>query len=491
MASRETLCSEARSDQMSPSTSPAFSTHARLTSLIIASAFFMEQLDGSVIATSLPQIAASFDVHAVDVGIGMTAYLVSLAAFIPLSGWVADRIGARTTFCAAIVLFALTSMACGVSPSLAVFVAARIAQGAAGAMMVPVGRTVVLRSSTKSELIRAISMITWPGLIAPVLGPPIGGFITTYASWRWIFFLNVPIAAAGLIFALIVIRAIPGDEKRPFDLLGFLLSSTTLIAVMFGLDLLARGAPLLQSVSVLAAGIVLGALWRWNLRTSAAPILSFAAAAIPTFAASVFRGSFFRVAIQTTPFMLPLLFQVGLGRSAFGSGLLMLAYAAGNLGMKTGTTTILRRFGFRRVILVNGAIVTLSLIACAAIGGTMPDAAILAILFVAGLCRSMQYTTINALGFADVPPAMMGAASTLSSTIVQLAAAGGIAIGALLLHGIAAARHGGPDPDVTDFHLAFAFSAAMALATTVSLLSLPKDAGSDVSGHARPITSSP
>jgi EmrB/QacA subfamily drug resistance transporter len=468
---------------MTTSAPGAFSSRARLTSLIIASAFFMEQLDGSVIATSLPQIAVSFGAHAVDVGIGMTAYLVALAAFIPLSGWIADRVGAKTTFCASIVLFALTSVACGLCGSLAAFVAARIAQGAAGAMMMPVGRTVVLRSTSKAELVRAIALITWPGLMAPVLGPPIGGFITTYSSWRWIFFLNVPIAVCGVILALIYIGAMPGEKKRPFDLVGFLLSTSTLIALMFGLDLLSRGAPLVQSAGLLAGAVLLGVLWRQNLRTSAAPILSFAPAAIPTFAASVFRGNIFRLAIQTTPFMLPLLFQIGFGRSAFASGLLMLAYASGNLGMKAMSTSVLRWFGFRRVILGNGAIVTLSLVACGLIAASTPVAVIVPVLFVAGLCRSMQFTTVNALGFADVPQSMMGAASTLSSTVVQLASAGGIAVGALLLHAVAALRHAGPDPDVTDFHIAFVLTAAIALAALLSLLNLPENAGADVSGH--------
>jgi EmrB/QacA subfamily drug resistance transporter len=460
-------------------------SRARITSLIVASAFFMEQLDGSVIATSLPQIARSFGANAVDVGIGMTAYLVALAAFIPLSGWVADRIGARTTFCAAIALFAGISMVCGLCTSLPAFIAARIAQGAAGAMMVPVGRTVVLRSSSKAQLLRAISFITWPGLIAPVLGPPIGGFVTTFLSWRWIFFFNAPIGVAGVIAALALIRPIAPEPRRPFDLAGFVLCTATLIAVMFGLDDLSRGGHLARSVGLLAAGAALGGLtWR-HLRAASAPILSFSAATIPTFAAATFRGgSCFRIAIQTAPFMLPLLFQVGLGKSAFGSGLLMLAYAAGNLGMKTLTTPLLRRFGFRRVVIVNGLIVALSLAACGLIARGTPDAVIAIVLFASGLCRSMQYTTINTLGFVDVPPPLMSAASTLSSTITQLASAAGIAIGALLLNAVAALRGSGPTPDVTDFHLAFGLSALIAVVATLSFVGLPAAAGADVSGRA-------
>jgi EmrB/QacA subfamily drug resistance transporter len=461
-----------------------FSPRARLTSLIVACSFFMEQLDGSVIATSLPQIGASFGVHAVDVAIGMTAYLVALAAFIPLSGWVMDRAGAKTTFCAAIVGFALTSMACGVATSLPLFVAARIAQGAVGAMMVPVGRALVLRTASKPELIRAISFITWPGLIAPVLGPPIGGFITTYASWRWIFFLNVPLAVLGLALALLYIHLAESEERRPFDLAGFVLSVSTLVTVMFGLDLLSRGEPFAESGGLLAAGVVLGLLWRRQLRASAAPLLSFAPTAVPTFAASVFRGSLFRVAIQSAPFMLPLLFQVGFGRSAFSSGILMLWYAAGNLGMKVIQTQLLRRFGFRLVIIGNGLVVALSLVACGLIVSGTPDVVTAAVLFAAGLCRSLQYSAVNTLGFVDMPQTMMSAASTLSSMCVQLASAGGIAFGALLLHAIVTLRHGAAVPTVTDFHLAFYCSAVLAALAALSLWTLPHDAGADVSGQA-------
>jgi hypothetical protein len=253
---------------------------------------------------------------------------------------------------------------------------------------------------------------------------------------------------------------------------------------MFGLDMLSRGVAPVVGGGLLAAGAVLALVWRRQLRGQTAPLLSFAPAAIPTFAATAFRGSFFRVAIQTAPFMLPLLFQVGFGRSAFSSGLLMLFYAAGNLGMKAITTPLFRRFGFRHVIIVNGIAVALSLVACASITAGLPDWVVAAILFGAGLVRSLQYGAVNTLGFVDVPPALMGAASTLSSMIVQLASAGGIAFSALLLHGIAAARHTAGALDAADLRIAFLLSALLALVATLSLLGLPRDAGAEVSGQA-------
>jgi hypothetical protein len=254
---------------------------------------------------------------------------------------------------------------------------------------------------------------------------------------------------------------------------------------MFGLDELSRGAGFTVSAALLAAGAVTAVFTARHVRRAAAPILSFAAGAIPTFAAATFRGgSFFRVAIQTAPFMLPLLFQIGMGKSAFASGVLMLAYAAGNLGMKSLTTPIVRRFGFRRIIVRNGFIVTLSLALCGLISQAMPDAVIAALLFASGLCRSLQFTTVNTLTFVDVPQSMMSAASTLSSMFTQLAQAGGIAAGALILRGVEAARGSGETPAVADFHIAFFVAAAIALAATLTTLSLPKNTGAEVSGYS-------
>src|SRR6202790_5447719 len=336
--------------------------------ILVAVAFFMENLDGTVIATALPQMGKSFHVSPVDLNIGMTAYLLMLAVFIPISGWVADRVGARSVFVSAIAIFTVSSILCGLSNGIMAFTAARIIQGIGGAMMVPVGRLVVLRTTEKHNLMEAIAYITWPGLVAPVVGPPVGGFITTYASWHWIFFLNVPLGILAAALALMWISNSREDQVRPFDWLGFALCGTACVTFMYGLELIGRqNTPWVTTSLFLACGIVLGALAIRHFRRSPAPVINLISLKMKTFAITVWGGSLFRIAISVSPFLLPLMFQVGFGLNAFQSGLLMLGLFAGNLGMKTVTTPVLRRFGFRSVLIVNGILTALVMLACAAI----------------------------------------------------------------------------------------------------------------------------
>ncbi|MGH9678461.1 MAG: MFS transporter [Candidatus Acidiferrales bacterium] len=453
--------------------------------ILVAVAFFMENLDGTVIATALPQMGKSFHASPVDLNIGMTAYLLMLAVFIPISGWVADRIGARTVFASAIAVFTLSSILCGLSGGMWEFTAARIVQGIGGAMMVPVGRLVVLRTAEKHELMDAIAYITWPGLVAPILGPPLGGFITTYFSWHWIFFLNVPLGAVGLALTFLLIRNLKDEEKKPFDWIGFALSSAACVTFMYGLELVGRVDARLPSISLfLACGGILAAFSVAHFRRSPAPLLNLNLLKIKTFAVTVAGGSLFRISINVAPFLLPLMFQVAFGLNAFRSGLLMLGLFAGNLGMKTITTPVLRRFGFRSVLIVNGILTAVVMAGCSVIFPSTARFVILAILFVNGLCRSMQFTCLSTLAFADVPRPEFSSATSFFSMLTQMAMGMGVAAGAIALRLAAiVTRNTSGTPATREFHIAFLFVAALTLLGTIDCFGLKPDAGVAVSGH--------
>ncbi|MBT1265350.1 DHA2 family efflux MFS transporter permease subunit [Pseudomonas sp. D8002] len=452
-----------------------------LIALLVAVTFFMENLDATVIATALPDIAKTFGVGAVDVNIGMSAYMLAVAVFIPISGWLADRFGSRRVFGWAIVLFSLSSLLCGWSDSLQTFVAARVLQGISGAMMVPVGRLAVLRATEKKDLVRAISFITWPGLVAPILGPPVGGFIVTHASWPWIFYLNLPLGLLALIATLVLIPKHDEVTSRSFDFSGFLLVGVASAALLYGVELLgqSRGS-LLQGLLLSAAGVMLGAFaWR-HMRRHAQPLLALGVVSVRTFSVCLCGGSIFRVAISTLPFLLPLMFQLAFGLSAFDAGLLVLAVFAGNLAMKPFTTAVMQRWGFRSVLMINGILGVLAIAACALLDERMSWTLILFILFVGGLSRSMQFTLFNTLGFADIPKAQMSDASTLFSMFFQLSMAMGVAIGALLLR-FAMNFHGNTGQAATaDFQLTFLLVAVIAGVALLDNLRLPPQAGESV-----------
>jgi EmrB/QacA subfamily drug resistance transporter len=453
----------------------------------VAAAFFMENLDGTIIATALPQMARSFNVHPVDLSIGITSYLLTLAVFIPISGWAADRFGVRTVFTAALAVFTASSVVCGMTNGLVEFTAARIVQGIGGAMMVPVGRLAVLRATRKENLMRAISIITWPGLVAPVIGPPLGGLITTYSSWRWIFYLNLPLGLLGLVLAWRFIGNDHDGEKRPFDVAGFVLSGVACTAVMYGLELTGRAdAPWMQIVVCLAIGAAAGIGALVHLRRTPHPVVDLSAFNVKTFAVAMGGGSLFRVSISAVPFLLPLMFQVGYGMNAFRSGLLTLSVFAGNLAMKLVTTPVMRRYGFRSVLLVNGMFAALSLAAMSLLTPATPYFWIVTVLFISGLARSLQFTAINTLSFADVPKAQMSGASTLSSTLSQMTMGMGVAFGAIALR-VAAWLHGHDGQSVTaaDFSLAFLFVAALGVVAIFDVVKLDRHAGAHVSGHGR------
>ncbi|ANT52653.1 DHA2 family efflux MFS transporter permease subunit [Mesorhizobium amorphae] len=460
-------------------------TNSRRVALIVAIAFFMQLLDSTIISTSLPQMGASFGVPAVAMSIGITVYMLTMAVFVPLSGWLADRFGARNIFLAAIALFTLASIACGFSENLTEFVAARAVQGLGSALMTPVGRILVLRNASKSELLNATALITWPALFAPVVGPVLGGFITTALSWHWNFFINIPLGLAGLV---LVARFVPGDreaEPKPLDWPGFFLTSAGLACLLYGLERIAHAEDgVLPTVMLLALGSLIGWLAVRHLLRTPHPLLDLSSFKVLTFALSTLSaGTIFRVAINATPFLLPLLFQVGFGLSPIDAGMMILAYFLGNLGMKAVTTPTLRRFGFRSVMVVNGVVASLSIIGCAAISPQTPQALVVALMLIAGLSRSMQFTALNTLAFADIAATQRSSAATLSSMLQQVAMLFGVAVAAAILNLSQIAR-GQPALDLVDFRIAFLVIGVIGLAAAFRFLALPRSAGAEVSGHA-------
>ncbi|MEC5397339.1 DHA2 family efflux MFS transporter permease subunit [Uliginosibacterium sp. H1] len=457
---------------------------SRIVALIVASAFFMNMLDGAIITTSLPQMAASFGVVPLEMSVGVTIYMLTVAAFVPLAGWLADRFGARNIFMLAILVFTLASLACGLAQELWQFVVARAVQGLGGALMTPVGRMVVLRNAQKSELLHATALISWPALFAPVIGPMLGGFITTYASWQWNFYINIPIGLVGLYLTA---RYIPkqGDESpRRLDLIGFVLSAGGLMCLLYGMESFAysHGSPAI-SAALVAGGLLLGIFAVRHLHRAPVPLLDLRAFKVRTFSlCTLWAGSYFRTAINATPFLLPLFYQIGFGLNALQAGLYVLAYFAGNLGMKTVTTPTLKRYGFRTVLAINGVLAGLSIAACAFFTPQTSQVLMLVVLFIAGLTRSMQFTALNTLAFADIHASQRSSASTLSSMLQQVSMVLGVAVAALLL-ALSQHLHGNPSLQLADFRIAFIAFGALAFVSSLMFLTLPEDAGTEVSGH--------
>lgn len=454
---------------------------ARLTgiALLVAGTFFMENLDATVITPAVPQMAHSFSVSPVGLNSGVSAYMLALGIFIPASGWMADRFGARRIFGLAIAAFTITSLLCGLARTLPEFVILRVLQGLGGAMMVPVGRLVVLRVTPKERLIDAIATLTWPALVAPVLGPPLGGWIAEYANWRWIFYLNLPLGMVAFSLAWLMVPDTRHERAARFDWSGFILCGAALFALLYVAELV--GEPRVDWRLVLAltgGGLVLLGLAVRHLRRAAHPMLDLSALRLKSFSVTIWGGSLFRMGVGAVPFLLPVMFQIGFGYSAFAAGAMLMAVFAGNLAMKMVTTPILRRFGFRPVLLVNGVCNAMAIAACAAIGPYMPVPVICAVLFISGVTRSMQFTALNSLAFADVPQPAMTGANTLFSTMFQLAIGLGVALGAIAWRiGVLAAADA---PAALPFRIAFLLVAAVSLAGVIDFLSLPRGAGAHV-----------
>ena len=456
--------------------------------LIVACALFMENLDGTIISTSLPVIARDLGENPLALKLALTAYLVSLAVFIPISGWMADRYGSRTVFRSAIAVFVVGSLACGFSSSLPGFVASRFLQGIGGAMMVPVGRLVLLKSVEKRELVAVLSFLTMPALFGPILGPPLGGFISTYFHWRWIFFINVPIGLVGWYFAGRYVPEIIEEVRAPLDLSGFLLSgiglsALTLGAATFGQHLL----PTAASIACVAAGVVLVTIYvrhaRRYEREGRSAVLDFRFLRTPTYFAGVVGGSLFRIGVGATPFLLPLMLQLGFGFTALQSGLLTCSSAAAAMFMKTLATSILKRWGFRTVLAANAVVASGTIIGYGAFASTTPIAVMLGVLLFGGFFRSLQFTSLNALTYADIDKRDMGPASGLTNVAQQLSLSTGVTIGASVLEAVTYA-HGRTEVAAGDFKIGFLVVGVIAASSYFLIRRLPANAGDEVSGRA-------
>ncbi len=455
----------------------------RVIALILASAIFMEQVDSTVLATALPTMARSFGVPPLHLSVAITSYLLSLAVFIPVSGRVADRLGSRTVFRLAITLFTLGSFMCSLSDSVWFLVLSRILQGMGGGMMVPVARLVLIRSVPKSEFVAIMSWVLVPAMLGPVVGPPLGGFLVTYLSWRWIFYVNVPLGLAGIVATSRFIPQIREAIKAPFDVKGSFLSGASLSCLLFGLETATRSgfSPFWATV-LLGFALAFGVLYVRHARTHPAPVLDFRLFRIPTFAVACTAGMLFRVSFGALPFLLPLMLQLGFGLSAAASGMITFASAAGSVVMKAVARFVLRRFGYRNTLLWNGMICTTYIAVCAFFRPDWPLAVLYAILLTGGIFRSLQFTAYGTLVYGDIPVAETSAATGFHSMVQQISVTFGVAISAGVLSSIMA-FWGHNNPSLLDFTATFLVIAGMSLLAVPICLRLESAAGAELSGH--------
>jgi len=456
---------------------------AVLTAFIIATALFMENMDGTVISTSLPAIALDLHESPIVLKLALTSYLLTLAVLIPASGWVADRFGARTVFCSAIVVFTLGSILCGASTSLPWLIGSRVFQGLGGAMMVPVGRLVLLRSVQKTDLVNALAYLTVPALIGPVAGPLLGGFITTYFNWRWIFWINVPIGMLGVALSLRFIANLREEKVPRFDFKGFVFSGAGLLGLITGLSLIGRGmAPYWEVAAMIAVSFALLAAYARHAGQNEDAILDLKLLKIPTFFAGVVGGLIFRIGIGALPFLMPLLLQIGFGLTPFESGSLTFATAAGALLMKFTASTALRWLGFRSALIMNGLISGAIMAAYALFTPSTPHWLILLALLCGGFFRSLVFTALNAISYADIDPARMSRATSFASVSQQTSGALGVAIAAICIQ-VIQFGFGDRTLHAHDLSTAFVLVAIISSLSVLIFARLCPDAGAAVSGR--------
>jgi EmrB/QacA subfamily drug resistance transporter len=455
---------------------------------LVATALFMEQLDATIVNTAIPSIAASLDVTPLSLKSVVTSYILSLAVGIPVSGWMADRFGTRRVFATAISIFTLASVLCGLSLNAPMMVAARLLQGIGGAMMMPVGRLSIIRTFPKNELLKAMNFVIVPALIGPLLGPTVGGLIVHWTSWRVIFFVNVPV---GLLALYLVLRHMPdyrGAEPRPLDIIGLILfgSGTAILSWLlevFGehtLDGVTMGLMLVLSVSLLAA-------YGWHATREQFPLLRLALFKVRTFRISVLGGFITRLGVGGLPFLLPLLYQLGLKLPAWQSGLLMMPTAAAAMGMKLVASKMLARFGYRQILIVNTICIGITIALFSLVGPSTPWYAIACIGLMQGFFNSLQFSSMNTLAYADVEQKDSSMASTIASSFQQLSMSFGLAWGSLVTGWFLGRVPQTNQVMVTQaLHHAFLALAAVTVVSALMFWRLRPDDGSSISGGSTP-----
>lgn len=454
----------------------------RVTPLILAVALFMEQMDSTVIATSLPAIANDIGTEPIALKLALTAYFVALAIFIPISGWMADRFGAKNIFRLAIFVFMLGSLACSFAYSLETFVGSRFFQGIGSSMMTPVGRLLLVRSTPRNELVAAMAWLTIPALIAPVSGPLIGGFLTTYLSWHWIFWINIPIGIAGIIFSSIYLQVPDERTPRPVDMVGFFIAAVAFAGSVFGLSVISLPAlPIIYGYMTLAIGVTAALLYLLHARKTKYPLLDPSLFRHKLFRSSVTGGSFFRIGVGAMPFLLPLMLQLGFGLNPFQSGAITFVSAIGAIMSKFIAERIFSRFGFPRVLGFAAVFGGLLIAAQGLFTTETPVAVMMIILVAGGVLRSIFFTGTNAIGYADISDEEASQATAIVAVGQQLSVAFGVAVAGAILE-ITTTFSGG-HLTLLNFQIAFFAVGGMSALASIIYFRLPHDAGNNVSGH--------
>ncbi|MGA3219854.1 MAG: MFS transporter [Acidimicrobiales bacterium] len=457
--------------------------HQRNLALLVASCLFMENLDGTIVTTAAPRIAADLHVSSASIGLVITAYLITLAVLIPLSGWMVASLGSRKVFLAAIVIFTLASLLCAGSATFSELVVMRVLQGAGGAMMVPVGRLAVLARTAKADMMRMIAYIVWPALVAPVIAPLAGGLITTYASWRWLFLINVPLGVVALVVGTMVVPATPTGSAPRLDVGGVVLTGTGLAGLVYTAHLASEPGSGWMSITIfgLTSAALIAASIRHLLRVPS-PLVDLYTLRTKSFRAFVGGGTLFGMTVGAVPFMLALVFQDVFRWTPVKSGSVVLFVFVGNIGIKPATTFLINRFGFRTVLVTATAGVAATVAAAGVVSAATPLAFIVVIVLLSGVARSVGFTAYTTLGFSEVTEAEMAHANGLSATTQQLAAALGVAVATVALRlggpiGHLLSRHPGP---ALSYTVAFVVLALFALAAAAGATRLGPDAGSAV-----------